>query len=157
MIRLQQGSQVRQPQGGHESQVVRTRTIILLGAALVAILVLSLLFTFWLLGVLTRDSAAASLDGRKPALLRQTADHPINIIDDISQIRQTLEAEQREVLQASQPADVDTGIARMPIEQAMRTIAERGLPDFSAGTTQPADVKPQAKGESSNVEAPDSQ
>ena len=39
MIRLQQGSQVRQPQGGHESQDVRTRTIILLGAALVARLV----------------------------------------------------------------------------------------------------------------------
>jgi hypothetical protein len=120
---------VDNPEVVHEESDVNVSAILGFGAALFAVGAIVLLFLGWLVGMYERQyqrsqtqvyPMAAGQENRLPPEPR-LQDHPQ---EDLSDLR----AKQERQLHAYGWVDKGSGIARIPIEEAMRIVLEKGLP-----------------------------
>ncbi len=109
-----------------ETRDVWPRALVLFGGGLVAFLLVSLgvlYLVFRPQALWPRPGAAWSGNEASPAL--STSPH-----QDLAAIRRQEDAELEELAWI----DRDKGIARIPIEDAMRLVVQDGVPDWSSGT-----------------------
>jgi hypothetical protein len=113
----------------HEESDVNVGAILRFGAGLFVVAAVAHLFLWWLLGVYERQHeraqtqvypmAAGQQDGRPPAPRLQ---------DNPQQELRELRARQESLLNGYGWVDKEAGVARIPIEDAMKMVVERGLP-----------------------------
>ena len=113
----------------HEESDVDVGAVLRFGAGLLVVAAVAHLFLWWLLGVYGRQHeraqtqvypmAAGRQDGRPPAPRLQ---------DNPQQELRELRARQESLLNGYGWVDKEAGVARIPIEDAMKMVVERGLP-----------------------------
>ena len=117
------------PEVVHEGSDVNVRAILGFGAGLMALAFVVHIFLWWLLGVYTRQAEraqtqvyplAAGQQEQLPALPR--------FQENPQQDMRALRAKQQALLEGYAWVNRDGGVARIPIEEAMRIVVERGLP-----------------------------
>ena len=122
------------PAVAHEESDVNVRAILGFGAGLAALAFVVHVFLWWLLGVYTRQveraqtqvfPLAAGQQEQLPALPR--------FQDNPQQDMRALRAKQQALLEGYAWVNRDAGVARIPIEEAMRIVVNRGLPTRESG------------------------
>ena len=122
-------SEIDNPEVVHEESDVNVSAISGFGAALFAVGAIVLLFLGWLVGMYERQyqrsqtqvyPMAAGQENRLPPEPR-LQEHPQ---EDLSDLRRKQESQ----LNAYGWVDKGSGIARIPIEEAMRIVLQKGLP-----------------------------
>lgn len=111
----------------HETRDVNIRLLVLSGLGLLALLVGGLALVAWLFGVFNVRPEGQGLRGAPLAASRPRAPGPglqTRPRRDLQEFRRD-EAEQ---LQGYTWLDRSAGVARIPLEQALALVAERGLP-----------------------------
>ena len=115
------------PAVGHEENTVQLQPVILFAIILVVVSALSFAAAWFMLDLLKLNQA------RYEAPLSPLADpHPlppaprlqVSPGQDLKQVRQTEDA----ILSAYHWVDKDAGIVGIPVEQAIKILAEKGLP-----------------------------
>ena len=123
---------------GHELSDLKPRTIAIFGLSLAVVVTACLIVAAWLFGFVA--ARRAEEDVPPPPLARvELPAGPIlqvNAPGDLARLR----AEEDATLSTYGWVDRGAGIVRIPIEQAMQLLAERGLP-AAGGTSEPAKVK----------------
>lgn len=113
----------------HEESDVHVRAIFAYGVGLLAVLVL-VAGLVWLLLVSLRgrtepsEQAASPFAGEKRSLLPPEPRLQVNPREDLKQLRAAEDA----VLNGYRWVDRNTGVVRIPIDEAIRLTLERGLP-----------------------------
>jgi len=113
----------------HEESDVDVSAILRYGAALLLVAAIVHVFLFWLMGVYGRrheraqtqvyPMAAGQQDRRPPEPRLQT---------DPQQDLRDLRSRQEDLLKGYGWVNKEAGVARIPIEDAMKIVVERGLP-----------------------------
>ena len=121
------------PEVVHEESDVNVGAILGFGGALLVIAIIIHVFLWWLQGVYTRQTEqpqavvyplAAGQQEQRPAEPRLQE----NPQEDMRRLR----ARQQAALEQRGWVKQEAGIARIPIEEAMRIVVERGLPTRGA-------------------------
>ena len=117
---------------GHESAETDLRPVWLSGLGLVVLIIA----TIAIVAGMMRFFAAESGVGLGPAKGRAAEELPAGTpaldVNQSAELKRLLE-QQREMLTQLQWVDRSTGIARIPIDEAISIIAERGLPTSFGG------------------------
>jgi hypothetical protein len=113
----------------HEESDVNVSAIMRYGVGLVVIAAVAHVFLWWLLGVYQRQDAAAQTQVYPMAAGQQDRLPPAPRLQQNPQEElHDLRARQKALLEGYSWANKEAGIARIPIEDAMAIVVERGLP-----------------------------
>jgi hypothetical protein len=121
------------PEVVHEESDVNVSAIIRYGIGLFAVAVVIHVFLWWLLGVYERQNQRAQTQvfpmaaGQGDRLPRGP-----RLQDNPQQELQELRAQQKALLEGYAWVNKATGVVRIPIEDAMKMVLERGLPTREA-------------------------
>ena len=122
------------PEVVHEESDVNVRAILGFGAGLVALAVVVHLFLWWLVGAYNRQAERAQTYVYPLAAGQQEQTPPgPGLQDNPQQDMRDLRARQEALLKGYAWVNRDSGIARIPIEEAMRIVVARGLPTKEGG------------------------
>jgi hypothetical protein len=117
----------------HEESDVNVRAILGYGIGLMAIAAVVHLFLWWLLGMYTRQAERAQAQAYPLAAEQQQQLPPSpRFQENPQQDMRELRARQQALLEGYAWVNRDGGVARIPIEEAMRMVVERGLPTREA-------------------------
>ena len=117
------------PEVVHEESDVNVRAILMFGGGLLAVALVVHLFLFWLQGFYASRTERAETTLYPMAVGQQDQLPPQpRLQDDPQQELQDLRAKQESLLTGYGWVNKESGIARIPIEEAMRIVVERGLP-----------------------------
>lgn len=116
---------------GHAPDTTSVRGVVYAGIALLILLVLSVAFIAGL-AWLWLDEEEPSPWQQMSQFERRPPDTGPGPHDDMPEIRRRLRDQQLQRINTRGWVDPQQNIARIPIEEAMERIANRGLPDFSA-------------------------
>jgi hypothetical protein len=121
------------PEIVHEESDVNVGAILRYGAGLLAIALVVHVFLWWLMGVYERQDERAQTQVYPMAAGQQDRLPPFPRLQaNPQQEMRDLRAKQKALLDGYGWVDKDAGIARIPIEDAMKTIVQRGLPTAEA-------------------------
>jgi hypothetical protein len=117
------------PEIVHEESDVNVRAILGFGIALVVAAAIILVFLWWLQGLYQRQTERAQMQAYPLAAGQQEQLPPIPRLqehpqEDMSELRERQQA----LLNGYSWVNRDAGIVRIPIEEAMRIVVQRGLP-----------------------------
>lgn len=113
----------------HEESDVNVGAILRYGAGLVLIAAVVHLFLWWLLGVYAHQNERAQTQAYPMASSQQDRLPPApRFQQNPQQELQELRTKQKALLEGYSWANKEAGIVRIPIEDAMRLVVERGLP-----------------------------
>ncbi|MEO5742646.1 MAG: hypothetical protein ABIS29_18825 [Vicinamibacterales bacterium] len=113
----------------HEESDVNVSIIIRYGIGLLVVGMVMLVFLWWLLGMYERQHERAQTQVYPLAAGQQDRLPPFpRFQQNPQQELQELRAKQRALLEGYGWVNKDAGIARIPIEDAMKMVVERGLP-----------------------------
>lgn len=113
----------------HEDSDVNVTAILRYGAGLFVIAAVVHLFLWWLLGVYERQHERAQTQAYPMAVGQQNRLPPAPRFQENPQQELTdLRAKQRALLEGYGWVNKERGIARIPIEEAMKMVVGRGLP-----------------------------
>ncbi len=113
----------------HEESDVNVRAIVGYGIGLMVVAVVVHVFLWWLLGTYTRQAERAQTRAYPLAAGQQEQLPPSpRFQDNPQQDMRELRAKQQALLQGYGWVHREVGVARIPIEEAMRLVVERGLP-----------------------------
>ena len=117
------------PEIVHEESDVNVGAILRFGIGLAAVALVVHVFLWWLLGVYERQQNGAQAQAFPMAAGQQNRLPPSpRFQENPQQELQDLRAKQRGVLEEYSWVNKEAGIARIPIEEAMKIVVERGLP-----------------------------
>jgi hypothetical protein len=117
------------PEVVHEDSDVNVRAILGFGAALAAVALIAHLFLWWLQATYQARSTRSQTHVYPLAAGQQDQLPPMPRLQDNPQLdMRTLRAQQQELLNGYGWVNRDSGTARIPIEEAMRIVVQRGLP-----------------------------
>ncbi len=117
------------PEVVHEESDVNVGAILRYGAGLLLVGVIVSVFLSWLLGVYERQYARAQTQVYPMAAGQQDRLPPEpRLQNDPQQELRDLRAKQESLLKGYGWVNKEAGFARIPIEEAMRMVVERGLP-----------------------------
>ena len=118
----------------HEESDVNVGAILRYGVGLFLIAAVVHLFLWWLLGVYERQNERAQTQVYPMAASQQDRLPPQpRFQQDPQQELQDLRAKQKALLEGYGWANKEAGVVRIPIEEAMRLVVERGLPSRETG------------------------
>jgi hypothetical protein len=118
----------------HEESDVNVGAILRYGVGLFLIAAVVHLFLWWLLGVYERQNERAQTQVYPMAVSQQDRLPPQpRFQQDPQQELQDLRAKQKALLEGYGWANKEAGVVRIPIEEAMRLVVERGLPSRETG------------------------
>ena len=121
------------PEVVHEESDVNVGAILRWGLGLAAVTFTVLAFLTWLQGMYMRESERAQIQQYPMAVDRQGALPPApRLQDNPQQELRDLRAKQQALLKGYGWVNKESGVARIPIEEAMRIVVERGLPTREA-------------------------
>jgi hypothetical protein len=113
----------------HEESDVNVSAIIRFGIGLLVIGVLAHVFLWWLQGTYSRQNQRAQTQVYPLAAGQQDRLPPSpRFQDNPQQELQDLRAKQKALLEGYGWVSKDAGVARIPIEDAMKMVVERGVP-----------------------------
>jgi hypothetical protein len=113
----------------HEESDVNAGAILRYGAGLVLIAAVVHLFLWWLLGVYSHQNERAQTQAYPMASSQQDRLPPTpRFQQNPQQELQELRAKQKALLEGYSWANKEAGTVRIPIEDAMRLVVQRGLP-----------------------------
>ena len=113
----------------HEESDVNVGAIMRYGASLLAVAVVAHVFLWWLLGTYERQHERAQTQVYPMAAGQQDRLPPSpRLQDNPQQELQDLRAKQEALLEGFGWVNKEAGVARIPIEDAMKMVVERGLP-----------------------------
>ena len=113
----------------HEESDVNVRAILGFGAALLAVAVTAQIFLYWLVGFYDRQ--AERRDTRVFPLAAEQQEQPPpepRLQSDPQREMRDLRAHEQDILKGYGWVNKDAGIARIPIDEAMKIVVQRGLP-----------------------------
>ena len=117
------------PEVVHEESDVNVAAILRYGAGLLLVGVIVFVFLAWLLGVYERQYARAQTQVYPMAAGQQDRLPPEpRLQNDPQQELRDLRAKQEQLLTGYGWVNKEAGVARIPIDEAMRMVVERGLP-----------------------------
>ena len=117
------------PEIVHEESDVNVGAILRYGIGLAAVALVVHVFLWWLLGVYERQQNGAQTQAFPMAAGQQNRLPPSpRFQENPQQDLQDLRVRQRRVLEGYSWVNKEAGIARIPIEDAMKIVIERGLP-----------------------------
>ncbi len=117
------------PEVVHEESDVNVRAILRFGAGLFAVALVVHVFLWWLLGVYDRQHERAQTQVYPMAAGQQDRLPPFPRFQaNPQQELRELRAKQRALLDGYGWVDKEIGVARIPIEEAMKMVVGRGLP-----------------------------
>ena len=117
------------PEVVHEESDVNVRAILGFGAGLLALGLVVHVFLFWLQGFYASQTRRAETIVYPMAAGRQDQLPPEpRLQDNPQQDLRELRAAQTSALAGYEWVDKDAGVVRIPIDEAMRIVVERGLP-----------------------------
>ena len=117
----------------HEESDVNVSAILRYGVGLFLIAAVAHLFLWWLLGVYEHRSERTQTQAYPMAASQQDRLPPApRFQQDPQQELQDLRARQKALLEGYGWANKEAGVVRIPIEEAMRLVVERGLPTREA-------------------------
>ena len=121
------------PEVVHEESDVNVRAVFGFGGGLVVLAIVVHLFLWWLLGAYNRQAERSQTQTYPLAAGQQEQLPPAPRLQDNPQRdMRDLRAKQEALLKGYAWVDRDAGIARIPVEEAMRLIVQRGLPTKEA-------------------------
>lgn len=121
------------PEVVHEESDVNVRAILGFGAGLLVLAVVVHLFLWWLLGAYNRQAERSQAHIYPLAAGQQEQAPPgPRLQDNPQKDMRDLRAKQEALLKGYAWVNRGSGIARIPIEEAMRILVERGLPTREA-------------------------
>jgi hypothetical protein len=113
----------------HEESDVNVGAILRYGVALLAVAVVAHVFLWWLLGTYERQHERAETQVYPMAAGQQDRLPPSpRFQDNPQQELRDLRATQEALLEGYGWVNKEAGVARIPIEDAMKIVVERGLP-----------------------------
>ena len=113
----------------HEESDVNVSAILRYGIGLFVIAAIVHLFLWWLLGVYEGQHERAQTQVYPMAAEQQNRLPPSpRLQDNPQQDLQDLRAKQKALLEGYGWVNKEAGVARIPIEEAMRIVVERGVP-----------------------------
>ena len=113
----------------HEESDVNVGAIIRFGVGLLVVAAVVHLLLWWLLGAYERQHERAQTQVFPLAAGQQDRLPPLpRLQDNPQQELQELRAKQKALLEGYGWVDRDAGVVRIPIEDAMKMVVERGLP-----------------------------
>jgi hypothetical protein len=113
----------------HEESDVNVGAILRYGAGLFLIAAVAHLFLWWFLGVYERQNEQTRTQAYPMASSQQDRLPPTpRFQENPQQELQELFARQKALLEGYSWANKEAGVVRIPIEDAMRLVVERGLP-----------------------------
>lgn len=117
----------------HEESDVNVSAILRYGIGLFVIAAIVHLFLWWLLGVYEGQHERAQTQVYPMAAGQQNRLPPSpRLQDNPQQELQDLRAKQKALLEGYGWVNKEAGVARIPIEEAMRIVVERGVPTREA-------------------------
>jgi hypothetical protein len=117
------------PEVVHEESDVNVRAILGFGIALVVAAVIIHVCLWWLQGLYQRQTERAQMQVYPLAAGRQEQLPPMpRLQEHPQQDMRELREKQQALLNGYSWVNRDAGVARIPIEEAMRIVVERGLP-----------------------------
>jgi len=117
------------PEVVHEESDVNVRAIVGFGAGLIVLAVVVHFFLWWLLGAYNRQAERSQSHIYPLAAGRQEQDPPgPRLQNNPQQDMRELRSKQEALLKGYAWVNREGGVARIPIEEAMRIVVERGLP-----------------------------
>jgi len=117
----------------HEESDVNVGAIIRYGIGLFAVAVVVHVFLWWLLGVYERQNQRAQTQVFPMATGQGDRLPPApRLQDNPQQELQELRTQQKALLEGYGWVNKETGVVRIPIEDAMKMVVERGLPTREA-------------------------
>ena len=117
----------------HEESDVNVGAIIRSGIGLFAVALVVHVFLWWLLGVYERQNQRAQTQVFPMAAGQGDRLPPAPRLQDKPQQElQELRAQQKALLEGYAWVNKETGVVRIPIEDAMKMVVERGLPSREA-------------------------
>jgi hypothetical protein len=121
------------PEIVHEESDVNVGAILRFGIGLAVVALVVHVFLWWLLGVYQRQQNRAHAQAFPMAAGQQNRLPPSpRFQENPQQELQDLRVKQRGVLEEYSWVNKEAGIARIPIEEAMKIVVERGLPTREA-------------------------
>jgi hypothetical protein len=118
----------------HEESDVNVGAVIRFGIGLLVVAAVIHVFLWWLLGTFERQHERAQTQVYPLAAGQQDRLPPFpRFQQDPQQELQDLRAKQKALLEGYGWVNKEVGVARIPIEDAMRMVVERGLPTREAG------------------------
>jgi len=122
------------PEVVHEESDVNVRAILGYGAGLVVVAIVVHVFLFWLQGFYATRTARAQTTVYPMAVGQQDQLPPEPRLQGHPQQElRDLRAKQQSLLTGYGWVNKEAGVARIPIEEAMRIVVDRGLPAREAG------------------------
>ena len=113
----------------HEESDVNVAAILRYGLGLFAVAVVVHIFLWWLLGAYERQNERAQTQVFPMAAGQQNRLPPTpRLQENPQQELQQLREKQKALLEGYGWVNKEAGIARIPIEEAMKLVVERGLP-----------------------------
>jgi hypothetical protein len=113
----------------HEETDVNVGAIIRYGAGLVVVAAIVHLFLWWLLGVYEKQDERARTQAYPMAAGQQDRLPPTpRLQENPQQELQDLRAKQKALLEGYGWVNKEAGVARIPIEEAMKMVVAHGLP-----------------------------
>src|SRR5262245_59906407 len=118
----------------HEESDVNVSAILRYGVGLFLIAAIVHLFLWWLVGVYGRQNELAQTQVYPMSASQQDRLPPTpRFQQNPQQELQDLRAKQKALLEGYSWANKEAGVVRIPIEEAMRLVVERGLPARETG------------------------
>ncbi len=151
-----EGSAVDDRGAKHEPTDIEIRGILAFAIGLFVVVVVVQLLLWWLFDSFTAR-VARSQPPRSPMIrvdqqrlppeprLQGAPGHEIHPLEELKQLRNSEDA----ILKSYGWVDRNAGIVRIPVEQSMRLLAERGLPHRQHDTTERREQRGQAEPEAS--------
>jgi len=119
------------PQGGYEKSDLRSRPIVLFGVILGVMVALAFVAAYGMIHVLGWWERPRLETPASPLATRTVPPEPRLQVEAPKDLK-GLQAAEQEVLTTYAWVSKEAGIARIPIERAMRLVLERGLPPSKA-------------------------
>ena len=116
------------PEIVHEGSDVNVGAILGYGAVLIGAAVIMFVFLWWLQGVYQYQTQRAQMQAYPLAAGQQELPPMPRLQEHPQQDMRELRAKQQALLKGYGWVNRDAGVARIPIEEAMRIVVERGLP-----------------------------
>ena len=113
----------------HEESDVNVAAILRYGLGLAVVALVAHVFLWWLLGVYGRQNERAQTQVYPMAAGQQDRRPPLpRLQDNPQQELQQLREKQKALLDGYGWVNKEAGVARIPIEEAIKLVVERGLP-----------------------------
>lgn len=116
----------KNPEVAHEDSDVNVRAILGFGVALAVLALAAQVFLWWLQGTYQRQTERAQTRAYPLAAAQKDERPPVQ--DNPQRDMRELRAKQEALLKDYAWVNRDAGIARIPVEDAMRIVVQRGLP-----------------------------